>query len=555
MPGRGGSGWARRSTPWWLARRSRLASYIEERPWYTRASIRVTADEGLGSVRGVVGAGQVQPVFLRGLREAGLVPTWLGGPVAPRLVRSGEIADLVENVLGSSERTTPVVVLAPLEEGGYEVPPADLAWELMGRGQLYVLQRHEQTFELTDTVGDRRMSCYWGAARAYLPGWSRHDDPYAHPLLVEGRIADPVMRATWLGELGVWLGSRLELPPSIAECRASRSAAGTRSLAGPRAEVLVDRSATAGPAGTGGTGGTGGDGGPGGAGSAKDGRGVGDAGTSPEMDRASMATRPGATSPAAVSITSAGVAPSPAHPLADDPSSRGSEDLRLEALLLEVKRLGGLVSRLAGEVERLSTISAVRSSSTNAIERRLGRLEDILEEVFPSGRNAGEAVGAAGGSARVAAEPEDDDRATLVEVVHDIAESQSDALVFLESALASAADSPYEDPERVRAILEAMARVARRRRDGLLGTSLREAFADLGIDYRGSIARSTPARLREQHRFTWSKERIEAEEHIVLGNTYDPRRCLRIYFSSRIVSEPRFVIAHVGRHFEVMSST
>ena len=144
----------------------------------------------------------------------------------------------------------------------------------------------------------------------------------------------------------------------------------------------------------------------------------------------------------------------------------------------------------------------------------------------------------------------------LAQVVQDAAESWSDALHFLDSAYVSAADSPYEDPERVRAIFEAMARVARHRRDGTLGTSLRDAFGDLGIDYRAAIARSTSARLREQYRFLYRDgELVEAEEHIVLGNTYDPRRCLRIYFSSRVPNEPRFVIAHVGRHFEVKSSS
>ena len=34
-----------------------------------------------------------------------------------------------------------------------------------------------------------------------------------------------------------------------------------------------------------------------------------------------------------------------------------------------------------------------------------------------------------------------------------------------------------------------------------------------------------------------------------------PRRCLRIYFSSRVPNEPRFVIGHVGRHFVVRSTS
>jgi len=207
---------------------------------------------------------------------------------------------------------------------------------------------------------------------------------------------------------------------------------------------------------------------------------------------------------------------------------------------------------LTDEVERLRTISAVRSSSTSAIERRLGRIEDLLEPMF-AGAEA--MARTASHEDDVADEIPTDERKQLVGIVQDATESHADALVFLESAYASALDSPYEDPERVRAIIEAMAGVARRRRDGMLGSSLREAFGDLGLEYRAAIARNTSAKLREQYRFRNNGREFEAEEHIVLGNTYDPRRCLRIYFSSRIPNEPRFVIAHVGRHFEVRTTT
>ena len=227
----------------------------------------------------------------------------------------------------------------------------------------------------------------------------------------------------------------------------------------------------------------------------------------------------------------------------------------LAELIERVRGLGSMMAHLADEVERLRTIAAVRSSSTNAIERRLGRLEDVLQAAFPDGPPSSVPATAEGGEEAADAASSDEGRVTLVEVVRDAAESHADALVVLDAAYKSAADSPYEDPERVRAILEAMARVARRRRDGVLGTSLREAFADLGIDYRPAIAKGTPERLREQYRFVGDGGLVEAEEHIALGGTYDPRRCLRIYFTSRVPNEPRFVIGHVGRHFEVRSST
>jgi len=101
-----------------------------------------------------------------------------------------------------------------------------------------------------------------------------------------------------------------------------------------------------------------------------------------------------------------------------------------------------------------------------------------------------------------------------------------------------------------------MALVARRRQAGTLGTSLREAFRELGIDYRRGISPSTPGRLRLQHAARLpSGETLDCEEHIALGSTYDPRYCLRIYFTSRAPAEPRFVLAHVGRHLDVMTTT
>ncbi|MCI0435727.1 MAG: hypothetical protein L0271_19110 [Gemmatimonadetes bacterium] len=486
---------------------------LEEKADFTRLSVRVTADDGYRSVRGYVGAGQVQPGFLGAVRRE-LPAFWLGAPVRPRLLRPAEFEDFVSSELESATRDHPLAVLSPLESGNYVVDPDDLAWDLLGRARLYLLRDHKQTFDLSDAVGDRRMSCYWGAARCYMPGWSRHDDPMDHPLLIADRLADPIMRATWLGEIGMWLGPRVELPATILERRASiRVATG--------APVDVDASAapqTAAPR-------------------EAAGASVGDAAYDAPHGRGTA--EEGAGTP-----DSQPIQPPDLTPL-------------FRTMIDEVRGVATMIGQLSDEVERLRTISSVRSSSTSAIERRLARLEAILYQAFPDDRLASARSAADAPATATAEAPREDDEApTLVEVVRAAAELHADALVLLDSASASAADSPYEDPERVRAILDAMARVARRRRDGVLRTSLREAFADLGIDYRSAIARNTSARLREQYRFSFGGgDVVEMEEHIVLGNTYDPRRCLRVHFSSRVPNEPRFVIGHVGRHLDVKTTS
>jgi hypothetical protein len=48
---------------------------------------------------------------------------------------------------------------------------------------------------------------------------------------------------------------------------------------------------------------------------------------------------------------------------------------------------------------------------------------------------------------------------------------------------------------------------------------------------------------------------VQCHEHIVVGSSYDPRYCLRIYFSSRSPEDARFIIGHVGRHLDVKTTT
>ena len=452
---------------------------IEERTTVTRVTVRVTADDGRASVRGFVGAGQTQSEFLRAIGEHAPL-TWLGGPLAAHPLHDIEIDGFVNNIVANSARDIPVVVLAPFEDGTFAIDPDQLMWELLGRARLYVIHDHRITYHLSDAVGDKRLSCYWGASRCYFPEWSRHDEPRDHPLLVADRLADPLMRATWLGEIGMWTGAAVVMPPSIAQ----RKAALERKV---------------------------------------------------EKKKVAAVTEPG-----------------PVPHITDHGSL-------VVDLLAEMRNVSKMVGGLANEVERLRTLAAVRSSSNSAIERRLARLEDILQHAFPDGVASSSEENSYATSTDTHDEhsgDEDEGRVVLLDVVQSSAETHSDVLVFLDSALTSAADSPYEDPERIRAILDAMARVSRLRMEGALGMSLRDAFSDLGIDYRAAIARGTSAKLREQYRFRQRNgSLVEAEEHIVLGNTYDPRRCLRIYFSSRVPNESRFVIAHVGRHFDVKRTT
>ena len=163
-----------------------------------------------------------------------------------------------------------------------------------------------------------------------------------------------------------------------------------------------------------------------------------------------------------------------------------------------INRLVDTNTELAGEIARLRTTTAVRAGNTAAVERRVGNVERLLERYLfaePAARP---------GDVRDDDTPpdedagEDDESLTLVDVLRQAAASYPDALLILETAERAAERSPYEDPERAAVVLDAMAHVARRRQEGVLGMSLREAFRELGVDYRGGIAASTSKRQRQQ---------------------------------------------------------
>jgi hypothetical protein len=204
---------------------------------------------------------------------------------------------------------------------------------------------------------------------------------------------------------------------------------------------------------------------------------------------------------------------------------------------------------LMDEIARLRTTAAVRAANTANVDRRLADLERMMRD-FITPSEAPEPVAAPATAARD--EPPD---VSLADVVQQAMAAHSDALLVLEQAVRAAVESPYEDVDRVAVILDAMAFIARRRQADAMGQSLRDTFREFGIDYRGGIAKGTSSRHRQQYIAHLPGGDILCEEHIALGSSQDPRHCLRIYFTSRAPGEPRFVIAHVGRHFDVATTT
>jgi hypothetical protein len=126
----------------------------------------------------------------------------------------------------------------------------------------------------------------------------------------------------------------------------------------------------------------------------------------------------------------------------------------------------------------------------------------------------------------------------------------SDTLIFLETAFESAADSPYDQPERAYEALEAMDEVCKLWRNSLHNKesigSLEENFKRLGFAFKAHESDTSTTRWGGEYRAQYEGKSVPITSHLALGKG-GPNSCLRIHFYMD-KKKQKFVVAHVGRH-------
>ncbi len=144
------------------------------------------------------------------------------------------------------------------------------------------------------------------------------------------------------------------------------------------------------------------------------------------------------------------------------------------------------------------------------------------------------------------AKPASDAPESVLESVERAQAMYSDALRFLPSALASASESIFPDPDTAWKYLKVLGEVGRRRQDRALGRPLTEVFTDLGVDYSPG---PTDGSRKSPYVFDDSGRELECADQLRKGS--NPNTCLRIYFSSS--DDGGFVIGHVGRQIDTLA--
>ncbi len=121
-------------------------------------------------------------------------------------------------------------------------------------------------------------------------------------------------------------------------------------------------------------------------------------------------------------------------------------------------------------------------------------------------------------------------------------------LRFLDSAFASADDSPYEHPEKIYAALVEMNELAVLRAAGQpLGMDIVQYLEEKGIDYTAQESQITQSKFGDERDFRDGARKWLMTAHVRFGNAVDPRYCARIYVDWDD-SQKEWVIGHVGKH-------
>jgi hypothetical protein len=123
----------------------------------------------------------------------------------------------------------------------------------------------------------------------------------------------------------------------------------------------------------------------------------------------------------------------------------------------------------------------------------------------------------------------------------------ADTLAFLPSALESAADTPFQRPDEVFALLQALddlVHVWRQR--GSIGKSWYNALKPKGFEYKEHISDTTYHRYGEEYHFVCEGQRIFCGNHVTLGKG-GANTCLSVHWA-RDDAAKRLIIGWIGRH-------
>ena len=203
---------------------------------------------------------------------------------------------------------------------------------------------------------------------------------------------------------------------------------------------------------------------------------------------------------------------------------------------------------LAAHEAALAELEAIRAHR-DELTRRVSELEDASEQDRRSIAELSAALGDRPAAETEEAAPEEAPKSVL-EAVR-LAQAQSPNLVFTESALESASDSPYRRPEEILEALRTLDGLAERYNAGQMGMSLGQAAQEAGLTWKAGVSELARTRWAKHYVVTHDGNQLDLGPHLALGSGSGAGFVARIYLhlADGNGDVPRGVyVGHVGRH-------
>ena len=225
-----------------------------------------------------------------------------------------------------------------------------------------------------------------------------------------------------------------------------------------------------------------------------------------------------------------------AHKAIAELERRRVEELR-EKIRAGAVEKDGLENQLLGALERIDQLTVERDQYKADLAAQQTAWAEVQQAMAAGGPEA--------------SEPRSESRPrfnTVLDAVEEAKKNFTGPLLFLDSALESAKDSPYKDPDRAYEIFEALALVAEhwRKHKGALGQSWNDAISQLGFDLRDQISMTSKGKYGDQYKFMYKGQRCLFEKHITIG-AKQADKCLSVHWY-RDDDDLVLAIGHCGRH-------
>jgi len=222
--------------------------------------------------------------------------------------------------------------------------------------------------------------------------------------------------------------------------------------------------------------------------------------------------------------------------------AREEERARRERLIAEATNANAMFQGFSDEFD-------AQTARIHDLEKRIDEIDqenDSLKRDNEQLRNNWSAFQAAIADEPCADEEAESPPGSIPEALERLAAGFPEAIVVLEAAKESAADTRYGLIPQAYDLLMSVGRVAQRWRDGTLNKNFDAAFEEDGLDYQ-RVSGITQGRYPEEYERTYGGERVKLGPHVGRGRGGSTDTIFRVYWFLD-ERERRFVIGHVGRH-------